>query len=70
MNEFTYTFPSGLTLECEYEYEEANRDVGFPDCAYLIHARAGGVDILEILDSALIAAIEEAAKCSMRESRY
>ena len=56
----------GITLECEFEYEKgepATQDhPGYRDIYTLTSARVlGGVDIVQVLDQAIIAELERRA---------
>jgi hypothetical protein len=54
-----------IELDCELEFEPGQTaseiDPPYPPAAYLISAKVGGVDILPLLGSGLIADIEEGA---------
>ena len=54
-----------IELDCELEFEPGQTaseiDPPYPPAAYLIAAKVGGVDILPLLGSGLIADIEEGA---------
>jgi hypothetical protein len=54
-----------IELDCALEYDRGQTaseiDPPYPPAAYLISAKVGGVDILPLLGSGLIADIEEGA---------
>ena len=61
-----YTYTHGDTeLLCFVDWEPADRSVGFAGNAWLIHAYAGGVDVIELLKDAIIRDIEAEAACSL-----
>jgi hypothetical protein len=60
-----------VQLTCWYDFEPADRSVGLPATAWLIHARPAGspCDIADILDSRVIKRLErEAAEALDQES--
>jgi hypothetical protein len=60
-----------INLTCWYDFEPADRSVGLPATAWLIHARPAGspCDIADILDSRVIKRLErEAAEALEQES--
>jgi len=60
-----------VNLTCWYDFEPADRSVGLPATAWLIHARPAGspCDIADILDSRVIKRLErEAAEALDQES--
>ncbi len=60
-----------INLTCWYDFEPADRSVGLPATAWLIHARPAGspCDIADILDSRVIKRLErEAAEALDQES--
>jgi len=60
-----------VNLTCWYDFEPADRSVGLPATAWLIHARPVGspCDIADILDSRVIKRLErEAAEALDQES--
>jgi hypothetical protein len=60
-----------INLTCWYDFEPAERSVGLPATAWLIHARPVGspCDIADILDSRVIKRLErEAAEALDQES--
>ena len=60
-----------VELTCWYDFEPADRSVGLPATAWLIHARPAGspCDIADILDSRVIKRLErEAAEVLDQES--
>jgi hypothetical protein len=60
-----------IELVCWYDFEPADRSVGLPATAWLIHARPAGspCDIADILDSRVIKRLErEAAEVLDQES--
>ena len=73
---YLYDAGSGITLDCELEYdpgEDANPDPESPTCgpgcapaAWLITAKIGYVDIMPVLDQTIIELIEVAA-CSSQD---
>jgi hypothetical protein len=61
-----YTYTHGDTeLLCFVDWEPADRSVGFAGNAWLIHAYAGGVDVVELLKDNIIKDIESEAACSL-----
>jgi len=61
-----YTYTHGDTeLLCFIDYEPADRSTGYAGAAWLIHAYAGGVDVIDLLKDAIIRDIEEGAACSL-----
>lgn len=61
-----YTYTHGDTeLLCFVDWEPADRSVGFAGNAWLIHAYAGGVDVVDLLRDSIIKDIESEAACSL-----
>ncbi len=61
-----YTYTHGDTeLLCFVDWEPADRSVGFAGNAWLIHAYAGGVDVVDMLKDHIIRDIEGEAACSL-----
>ncbi len=61
-----YTYTHGDTeLLCFLDYEPGDRSVGMAAGAWLIHAYAGGVDVVDLLKDPIIKDIEEGAACSL-----
>jgi hypothetical protein len=61
-----YTYSHGDTeLLCFLDYEPGDRLVGMAAGAWLIHAYAGGVDVIDLLKDYIIKDIEENAACSL-----
>jgi len=61
-----YTYAHGDTeLLCFVDWEPADRSVGFAGNAWLIHAYAGGVDVVDLLKDTIIRDIESEAACSL-----
>lgn len=61
-----YTYTHGDTeLLCFVDWEPADRSVGMAANAWLIHAYAGGVDVVELLKDTIIKDIEQEAACSL-----
>jgi hypothetical protein len=61
-----YTYTHGDTeLLCFVDWEPADRSVGMAANACLIHAYAGGVDVIELLKDAIVRDIEAGAACSL-----
>jgi hypothetical protein len=61
-----YTYMHGDTeLLCFVDWEPADRSVGWYGGAWLIHAFAGGVDVIDLLKDYIIKDIEENAACSL-----
>ena len=57
-----YTYTHGDTeLLCFVDWEPADRSVGWNGGAWLIHAYAGGVDVVELLKDHIIKDIEQQA---------
>ena len=61
---YTYTY-GDIELLCFVDWEPADRSVGWPGGAWLIHAFAGGVDVRELLKDAIVKDIEREAACSL-----
>lgn len=61
-----YTYTHGDTeLLCFVDWEPADRSVGYAGAAWLIHAYAGGVDVVDLLKDHIIRDIEGDAACSL-----
>ena len=61
-----YTYTHGDTeLLCFLDYEPGDRSVGMAAGAWLIHAYAGGVDVIDLLKDHIIKDIESEAACSL-----
>lgn len=61
-----YTYTHGDTeLLCFVDWEPGDRSVGWAGGAWLIHAYAGGVDVVDLLKDHIIKDIEEEAACSL-----
>jgi hypothetical protein len=61
-----YTYTHGDTeLLCFVDWEPADRSVGYSGAAWLIHAFAGGVDVVDMLKDHIIRDIEGEAACSL-----
>jgi hypothetical protein len=61
-----YTYTHGDTeLLCFVDYEPADRSTGYAGAAWLIHAYAGGVDVIDLLKDPIIKDIEAEAACSL-----
>jgi hypothetical protein len=61
-----YTYTHGDTeLLCFVDWEPADRSVGYAGAAWLIHAFAGGVDVVDMLKDHIIRDIEGEAACSL-----
>lgn len=61
-----YTYTHGdIELLCFVDWEPADRATGYAGGAWLIHAYAGGVDVVELLKDAIVKDIEEEAACSL-----
>lgn len=61
-----YTYTHGDTeLLCFVDWEPGDRSVGMAAGAWLIHAYAGGVDVIDLLKDYIIKDIEENAACSL-----
>jgi hypothetical protein len=61
-----YTYTHGdAELLCFVDWEPADRSVGFAGNAWLIHAYAGGVDVVDLLKDTIIRDIESEAACSL-----
>jgi len=63
--QYTHDHGEGLTLECELEYTPAEPETeitpAYPAQAFLNIAKAGGVDVVPLLDKRIVAMIEEGA---------
>jgi len=63
-----YTYTHGDTeLLCFLDFEPGDRSVGLAPGAWLVHAYAGGVDVVELLRDAIIEDIEEKAAEALQE---
>lgn len=61
-----YTYTHGDTeLLCFLDFEPGDRSVGMAAGAWLIHAYAGGVDVVDLLKDHIIKDIEQEAACSL-----
>jgi hypothetical protein len=61
-----YTYTHGDTeLLCFLDFEPGDRSVGLAAGAWLVHAYAGGVDVVDLLKDHIIKDIEEEAACSL-----
>ena len=61
-----YTYTHGDTeLLCFVDWEPADRSTGYAGAAWLIHAYAGGVDVIDMLKDHIIRDIEGEAACSL-----
>jgi hypothetical protein len=61
-----YTYTHGdIELLCFVDWEPADRSVGFAGNAWLIHAYAGGVDVVDLLRDSIVKDIEREAACSL-----
>jgi hypothetical protein len=61
-----YTYTHGDTeLLCFVDWEPADRSTGYAGAAWLIHAYAGGVDVIDLLKDTIIRDIEGDAACSL-----
>lgn len=61
-----YTYTHGdIELLCFVDWEPADRSVGLAAGAWLIHAYAGGVDVVDLLKDHIIKDIEREAACSL-----
>ena len=61
-----YTYTHGDTeLLCFVDWEPGDRSVGYSGAAWLIHAYAGGVDVIDLLKDTIIRDIEAEAACSL-----
>jgi hypothetical protein len=64
-NLWPYTYTHGDTeLLCFVDWEPADRSIGYAGAAWLIHAYAGGVDVVDLLKDHIIRDIEGEAACS------
>ena len=65
-NLWPYTYTHGdIELLCFVDYEPADRSTGYAGAAWLIHAYAGGVDVIDLLKDYIIKDIEGGAACSL-----
>ena len=61
-----YTYTHGDTeLLCFVDWEPSDRSTGWNGGAWLIHAYAGGVDVVDLLKDPIIKDIEAEAACSL-----
>ena len=61
---YTYTHGDSELL-CFVDWEPADRSSGYSGAAWLIHAYAGGVDVVDMLKDHIIRDIEAEAACSL-----
>lgn len=63
-----YTYQHGdIELLCFVDWEPADQSVGWTGGAWLIHAYAGGVDVVDLLKDHIIKDIEQAAAEALQE---
>lgn len=63
-----YTYTHGdIELLCFVDWEPADRSVGWTGGAWLIHAYAGGVDVVELLKDQIVKDIEREAAEALQE---
>ena len=63
-----YTYTHGhIELLCFVDWEPADRSAGWSGGAWLIHAFAGGVDIIDLLKDPIIKNIEQEAAEALAE---
>jgi hypothetical protein len=63
-----YIYTCGLTeLICFLDFEPADRSLGMPANAWLVHAYAGGIDIMELLKDHIIEDIEIEAAAAIEQ---
>ena len=63
---YPYMYDHGdIELVCFIDWEPADRSVGYSGAAWLIHAYAGGVDVVDLLKDHIIRDIEAEAACSL-----
>ena len=63
-----YTYTHGDTeLLCFVDWEPADRSVGWTGGAWLIHAYAGGVDVVDLLKDHIVKDIEQQAAEALLE---
>jgi hypothetical protein len=64
---YTYHYGGEMEIEllCFVDWEPGDRSTGYAGAAWLIHAYAGGVDVIELLKDAIIRDIEAEAACSL-----
>ncbi len=61
-----YTYQHGdAELLCFVDWEPGDRSTGYSGAAWLIHAFAGGVDVVDLLKDHIIRDIEQEAACSL-----
>jgi hypothetical protein len=61
-----YTYTHGdIELLCFVDYEPPDRFAGWGGGAWLIHAYAGGVNVIDLLKDAIVRDIEGGAACSL-----
>ena len=61
-NLWPYTYTHGDTeLLCFVDWEPADRSTGYAGAAWLIHAFAGGVDVVDLLKDHIVKDIEREA---------
>jgi hypothetical protein len=61
-----YTYQHGDSeLLCFVDWEPGDRSTGYAGAAWLIHAYAGGVDVIDLLKDHIIRDIEAEAACSL-----
>lgn len=65
-----YIYTCGLTeLICFLDFEPSDRSVGLAPNAWLVHAYAGGVDIIELIKDHIIKDIEQEAALALEQDR-
>jgi hypothetical protein len=64
---YTYHYGGEMDIEllCFVDWEPADRSTGYAGAAWLIHAYAGGVDVVDMLKDTIIRDIEGEAACSL-----
>jgi hypothetical protein len=67
---YPYMYDHGdIELVCFVDWEPADRSVGMTGGAWLIHAFAGGVDVVDLLKDAIVKDIELEAALSIEQDQ-
>ena len=64
---YTYHYGGEMDTEllCFVDWEPGDRSTGYAGAAWLIHAYAGGVDVVDLLKDHIIRDIEAESACSL-----
>lgn len=61
LRHYAYHYDTGIELDCFLDYDGPDPGVGWTGRAWLVHAFAGGVEVIEMLKDSIIADIESNA---------